>query len=426
MKQKFLFFITFLIFFSRIVYSQEIDTVHVREILYLKDQIVELQKETIKLDNELQKMKNEVAEGMEFTKLIAILNEEEITVPEEQFSRRKRLDRLLKAMMDRPGQLRFNGSVTGIIQGKKWDSEKFSSGTGSFDIYAHTALGRNALLFIDFEAVGGNGPSKYISSISSLNADAGSTQDKEGFDHLNVLEAWAEFNAINDALHFTIGKIDLTNYFDNNLIANDETSQFISSCFVNSTALPIPTNTPGARIRTTIANRFFLQFGLCSIDNSGDNILNELFKIGSVGFRIFSNTNLEGNIRIYGYLHPEANNTSGYGLSFDKAFFQKFKVFMRWNKNSSELSNWHGISSALSFGSQFVSIIKGKRVVSGIAYGESIPSHRNLLKEVITESYVRVPFNKWVSISPHLQYIHNGGGISSNDVILGMRTQFEY
>jgi hypothetical protein len=39
---------------------------------------------------------------------------------------------------------------------------------------------------------------------------------------------------------FTPGKGDLTNYFDTNAVANDETSQFLSSGLVNSVAVTFP------------------------------------------------------------------------------------------------------------------------------------------------------------------------------------------
>ena len=88
MKPFYLSCIMFVLVCSQYISAQQIDTVQVREIINLREQILKLQNETIRLDNELQKMKNEVAEGIEFAKLISSLNEEEEeTVPEEQFSR---------------------------------------------------------------------------------------------------------------------------------------------------------------------------------------------------------------------------------------------------------------------------------------------------------------------------------------------------
>ena len=166
-------------------------------------------------------------------------------VPEIQRSRRKQVDRLLEAILDQPGklqtELKKNSAYVGV---------------GSFDIFAFTSFGKNALLFFDFEAIGGNGPDALLPNHSGLNADAGNTVSSDGLDRLTVLEAWTEFKAINDIFTVTLGKIDLTNYFDNNLHANDETSQFLSGVFVNNAVLPVYSNGPGIRFRTAFINRF--------------------------------------------------------------------------------------------------------------------------------------------------------------------------
>lgn len=77
------------------------------------------------------------------------------------------------------------------------------------------------LLFIDIEAIGGNGPSYFTESFSDPNGDSGSQQGMDGIDRLNVLEAWAEFNALQGSINITAGKIDLTNYFDNKTLYVD-------------------------------------------------------------------------------------------------------------------------------------------------------------------------------------------------------------
>ena len=81
--------------------------------------------------------------------------------------------------------------------------------------------------------------------LSSLNGDAGSTQSDDGFDRIVVNEAWTEFLFLDDIFTVTAGKIDLTNYFDNNAVANDENSQFITGALINNTAFVVPSNSPG-------------------------------------------------------------------------------------------------------------------------------------------------------------------------------------
>ena len=145
-----------------------------------------------------------------------------------QRSRRSRLDALLEDYMQQPGIINFNGNATAILQGSVSEQENIATTTGSFDLFVATNLGAQTLLFIDLEAIGGNGPNENINSFTTLNDDAGSTRTGDGFDRMHVLEAWVEFSAFRDAAKLTAGKIDLTNYFDNNAVANDETAQFIS------------------------------------------------------------------------------------------------------------------------------------------------------------------------------------------------------
>jgi len=171
------------------------------------------------------------------------------------------VDALLKAITQRPGQLRFNGGATTILQHGIQNNNRHSTGVGSFDFYAHTAFGPNALLFFDLEAIGGNGPDDFFPNFAGLNGDAGSTQAQDGADRLTVLEAWTEFTLLNKIFTITAGKIDLTNYFDNNASANDETMQFISGAFVNNAAFAVPANAPGLRLRTTLLNRIHFQLG---------------------------------------------------------------------------------------------------------------------------------------------------------------------
>ena len=98
---------------------------------------------------------------------------------------------------------------------------------------------------MDLEAIGGDGADKTIGSLSGLNDDAGSLQDGDGVDRVSVREAWLQSELFKQHVRLVAGKIDLTNYFDINNVANDETTQFITSVFVNNPVLETPENGPG-------------------------------------------------------------------------------------------------------------------------------------------------------------------------------------
>ena len=64
-------------------------------------------------------------------------------------------------------------------------------------------------------------------------------------DRISVREVWLQSELLKQHVRLVAGKIDLTNYFDSNSIANDETTQFITSAFVNNRTLEVPENGPG-------------------------------------------------------------------------------------------------------------------------------------------------------------------------------------
>ena len=416
------------LFFAVSIKAQQIDTTKVKYIRDLETQIDSLRTTIRAMDQELQQIKQNMVEGKsDVDELLALFNNEDVeTVSVESRSRRKRVDALLKAITQRPGQLRFNGGATTILQNGSSDDSKHTTAVGSFDIYAHTAFGENTLLFIDLEAIGGDGPDDFFQTFSGLNGDAGSTQDEDGIDRLTVLEAWAEFTLLNKVFTITAGKIDLTNYFDNNASANDETMQFISGAFVNNAAFAVPGNAPGLRLRTTLLNRFHFQFGFSNVNNSGKDLLKETYRIASLGFTLFPGSDFESNLRFYGYQHPLADDATGWGISFDKVAFGSYNIFARYGQNDVKVAEFWGIQSSWSAGTRFVKQIAGQSTALGLAYGETTSVVDNLQTEQIMEIYARRQLNKWTHLSPHLQLAWNAYGTSDPLMIFGIRTHFNF
>ncbi|MBS4035375.1 MAG: carbohydrate porin [Ignavibacterium sp.] len=347
-------------------------------------------------------------------------------IPQDQRSKNKRIDELLRALEERPGALRFNGSATTSLQsGLKNNFNKLYA-VSSFDIFALTSFGNGTLLFFDIEAIGGNGIDEITPTLSGLNGDVGSLQDVDGIDRLQVLEAWGEFTIFDELFTVTAGKIDLTNYFDNNKYANDETLQFLSNPFVNNPAFAVPGNSPGVRFRTTILGRFYFQVGFANANNSGSDILNNVYKIIGTGLKILPNTEWEANLHLYNYWHPIANDAAGFGLSFDETIFGKYQVYARYGKNSKGLSDWYGIESSWSAGLSFLQNIDDQGINIGVAYGITKPSGNSLQDERLLELYTRYQINQWVYCSPHFQVVWNSLGSNNNYSVLGLRVHFNF
>lgn len=410
------------------VFAQEVDTVKVEKIIHMEMLVDSLRQQIRNMDSEIQRMKKEMVENASDVQQILSFFEEELdfNVPEDQRSRRKRVDALLKAITERPGQLRFNGSAVISLQSFIRNPGENTHSVGSFDLFAHTSFGANTLLFFDFEVVSGNGPSSNSHSLSSLNGDAGSTRSPDGLDRIHLLEAWAEVNVFKKLLTINIGKIDITNYFDNNRIANDETSQFLCAAFVNSSALAAPTNGPGVRFRTTVLNRFFLQGGVSSVTSAGNNLFHEVFKIGSVGLRLFPTTDWEANIRVYGYQHPVAHHAFGWGISYDETVGKAFEVFMRFGRNNPDLSDNFGIVSAWSCGLAWASRLAERKLKIGAAVGEISPKESDQFSEMNLEIFIRHQLNQWSYISVHYQSQSNSAIGKNTSNLIGCRMNFNF
>ena len=407
------------------VFAQITDTTKFNKLISIESLVDSLRIEIYSLEKKLQLMKENVVEGSEFDKLLSTLEEGDEAVPDDQRSSNRRLDALLQVMTNRPGQIRFNGSAVSVIH-NKLSGKNFSSAVGLVDLYATTSFGGESIFFIYFQAKGGNGLDSLVNSFVSTDANAGSTQSSDGQDVVLIPEAWAEFSLLDNDLKFTVGKLDLTNYFDNNAYANDEYSQFITSGFVNSAALPIMETTPGLRIRTNILNRFFVQVAFASSSNSGTKIFSSIFKAASIGFKIFADSDYEGNLRVYGYLHPDTDDKAGYGISFDQNLFEELGLFIRWNKNSSRYSKVINIKQAWSTGVLYKDILFNRKFSTGVAIGSSESFSSVNSSEYNAELFARFQINKWVYLSPHLQGIWNIAGSKQNTYLAAHKAQINF
>jgi len=171
-------------FLSSPAWCQQVDTTQIIRLLTLEKQIDSLTGQLIRMDSTIQRIKYERFESRDIASFLAEISGEEENIPEDQRSRRKRLDALLKAITDQPGQLRFNGGMTGTLHFPTTNTAV--SGIGSLNLFAHTTFTHNTLMFLDLEAIGGNGHNTQFLTLSPLNADGGSTQANDGVDSLSV------------------------------------------------------------------------------------------------------------------------------------------------------------------------------------------------------------------------------------------------
>ncbi|MEQ9220675.1 MAG: hypothetical protein RLO17_21660 [Cyclobacteriaceae bacterium] len=384
------------------------------------------------LEKSLQDSRERMVTHSQFENILRHINEDDQEFTDQgRRSKRRALDSLFKAAVSRPKQLTFTGQFLNVLH---WDGnfkDSKNSMVGIVDLFAISSFGKRSLVFINLQGVGGDGPDVFFPNYSGFHAGAGSTQSADGLDRINILEAWVEYTIQNTS--FTMGKIDLTNYYDPNSIANDEYSQFLSSAFVNNTALAAPGNGPGISMNTEILNNFTFQVGVASNDNSGDEIFRELFAIAQLTESFKINNDEKGAIRIYGYRNTAIVNGWGYGVSGDIKFAKKIYSYARFGQNLDSLAGNFGIKRSWSGGVQLRNyrFVKSSTISAGLAFGKtegfSNAEETFDFSEEMLEVYLRLNIKQAFFVSPHFQAIWDGLGQSGEHImLLGLRTRVAF
>lgn len=329
----------------------------------------------------------------------------------------------------------LSGQLVGTFQGQVGhDSAHNNAVVGRGDLVVNFRVGKNTLAVIDLEATGGDGLDPRIPNFSGLNGIAGTTDDR-----IRFRQAWVEHSMLDDRLVATIGKIDLGNYFDANNVANDETSQFLSTSFVNNHILPLPSQGPGLRISAKIAEPVTVSIGYGSGDADSDAILDHGFGIAEIDYKVKVGE-LEGNYRIYGAIDGalpvvdgegafinkiEPKNAWNAGISADQQLTDKLTLFARYGKRDHHV---YLTNSSWSAGLQYQGLIPGRSEdIIAFAYGqilgkgESMPS-----QEKLAEWYYKIKFSEKIAVVPIAQYLMDPLGSGSDAVVLGVRSLISF
>lgn len=312
--------------------------------------------------------------------------------------------------------------------------------------------------FLHLEAGGGTGLDDDLTLYSPVNYDAADSGD-----NLQVSELWYEQSLARDRAAITIGKMTPLAYFDNNEIANDETTQFLSTMFNNSPVIEFPGYSAGVRVGYLPVEAVEIDYAAFDGDGDWERLADRLFQIAQIGLT----TNPEGrtgHYRVLGWhsqmphtrwmdLSKEKEAAYGFGLSFDQALTDAVTAFCRYGWQDPRVYNpdvmatgdhTYSLEQAWSAGLQVEGASWGREQdVLGLAVGQvfaspdykkagsSTVSEPNAKAEGHLEAYYRIAVNKSLSISPDVQYIWNPFGQDVADdtagiFIGGMRTQVDF
>lgn len=360
----------------------------------------------------------------------------------------------VKKTVEALSKLEISGRTTGTVQSTSGVEKSLghdeSFAVGALDLFFTYKHSDNVKAVVGVTAIGGDGPDVRFPTFSILNAHAGSTSHPGStLDDVSVLEAYIEATFFQDRLTLTAGKIDLTNYFDTNVYANNKKDDFLSVSFTNTAVLSNPANGPGVRARYVIVpDLLYAEAGAINGDRNAntkttDKFFEDVYGIGEIGLtpKIFGR---QGNYRFWAFADGAAQefNESGIhrrftsfgtGLSFDQELADWLGAFVRVGYRDSDNLNY-STQAAWTAGFQLMKLIPGRsNDVIGFGYGEIRPIKRAVATRPVHqegrfEAYYRWHFADNLHFSPFIQYVEDRQGAArENDFwIFGARLHLNF
>lgn len=325
--------------------------------------------------------------------------------------------------------------LTGVLQGTAGRDKddpgagNHTDGSWSNDIDLNVKLAEDSRFFLHFEGGNGSGLDARIPTFSGTNQDVFDSEAS-----LEMDEAWYQVRMLDKKMHFTGGKVDMTNYFDANEVANDEKMQFLSPSLVNSLAVEWPQDeSAGVEGGYDFAEWLAVSVGWAEADANWDDILDKPFAIAEVDLRpTFSNR--EGNYRFYGWYNgrnkPELDGDStdkkghGFGMSADQEINDAVTLFARagWEDDQVYTVEW-----AWSAGFQVtMNSLNRPNDIFAAAFGRAITSDvLDLEDEDHLEIYYSIYVHKFLQVTPDFQYFWDPAGDPDADdfAVFGLRAQ---
>lgn len=349
-------------------------------------------------------------------------------VEEDRRSKRIALDSLFQLLVERDKGFMVSGQFLNTVH---WDGKtdnSINALVGVVDLFTISSFGEHALAFVNLRGIGGAGPGGLFDSYSGFHAGATPTQASDGLDRITIFEAWAEYQI--NRWTFIGGKLDLTNYFDPNSVANDEYSQFLSNALVNNISWAIPSNGAAMLVRFDVTDRTFLSASISSADQNAGTLGDDLFRIAQISQSLFFGGRQRGGIRVFVYDRTSISRSFGYGISADYRLIGKLHLFGRYGKNQEGWVNNYSVEEAFSGGFQIKKFKINGELDSTFGIAQSVargfrPEQSGTLERMY-EAYFRSEIIPNFHFSPHFQYVFNAMGSERNLSIWAVRARIGF
>jgi hypothetical protein len=209
----------------------------------------------------------------------------------------------------------------------------------SADLFFAGGIAQYTSFFADIVGLSGSPPDAEVPTLTLLNAyTARLVRQNE----INVREAWVRTELFSQRLAVSGGRLDLTNYFDQNAVANDETTQFISDVFANNPALGLSSNGAGFAAVFDPKIGVTFRFGVQQSNPEAVNLSDSIYSLAEVGYVARPPGLLEGNYRLWFRSDNSAERSrNAVGISLDQKVMPALTLFGRYGSAEADVKRDH-------------------------------------------------------------------------------------
>jgi carboxypeptidase family protein len=199
----------------------------------------------------------------------------------------------------------------------------------SADLFFTAGIAQYTVFFADIVGLSGSPPDAEIPSLTLLN---GYTARLVRQNELNLREAWLRTELFGQKLALSAGRLDLTNYFDQNALANDESTQFLSDALVNNQMLGLSSNGTGVAAEFDAKTGLRLKFGFQQSNTDATNLSDSMYTLSEVGYTFTPFVLPEGTYRVWFRTDntEQAAIRKGAGISLDQKLTPVVGLFGRY------------------------------------------------------------------------------------------------
>jgi hypothetical protein len=267
----------------------------------------------------------------------------------------------------------------------------------SADLLFSAGIAQYTSFFADLVGLSGAPPDAEIPSLTLINSyTARLVRQNE----VNVREAWIRTELFSQKFALSAGRLDLTNYFDRNALANDETFQFISDALVNNPMLGLAVNGAGVAGVFDPKNGFALKAGFQQSNTDATNLSESLFSLVEADYFARPPGLSEGNYRVwFRNDNTTGSNRQAWGLSLDQKLTAKVGLFGRFGRAEANVDHDNFWSAGVQVRN---SVVFNPLDFWGIGYSQTKLGLGDEEKQV--EGYYNLQISEKLRLSFHLQH----------------------